>query len=58
MENANNKLRLIIQNNQLVELDANMINMMNLSKHQIGKKSNKNINNIIKIQLKMHLCFL
>ena len=37
MENTNKTLRLIIENNQLVELDANLINMMNLSKHQIGK---------------------
>ena len=44
MSNDNNNLRLIIQNNQLVELDGNIINMMNLSKHQIGIVNYKFIN--------------
>ena len=37
MENTNKTLRLIIENNQLVELDPNLINMINLSQQQIGK---------------------
>ena len=58
IDNSNNKLKLIIHNNQLIELDNNLLNMLNLSKHNIGKISNKIIFNINKTKVKMLIIFL